>query len=295
MKVHKTFSDKMIYIVSTTVMVVLSIMILYPLIYIVSASFSSASAVTTGKVLLWPVDFSLDGYKAVFAFKDIWIGYANSIFYTVTGTVLNVIVTMCCAYPLSRPNMQGKKFYTALMLITMYFGGGIIPTYLLINQLGLLNTRTILVISGLVSVYNVIVAKTFLQTNIPGSLVEAAILDGCSEFQVFTRLIIPLSKAIIAVLVLYYAIGHWNSYFDAMIYTNDQNMRPLQLVLRQILVMNQVPQVEMVDRELIMAKQGMTELLKYSMIVVSTVPVMLIYPFVQKHFTKGVMIGSVKG
>ena len=191
--------------------------------------------------------------------------------------------------------MQGKKFYTALMLITMYFGGGIIPTYLLINQLGLLNTRTILVISGLVSVYNVIVAKTFLQTNIPGSLVEAAILDGCSEFQVFTRLIIPLSKAIIAVLVLYYAIGHWNSYFDAMIYTNDQNMRPLQLVLRQILVMNQVPQVEMVDRELIMAKQGMTELLKYSMIVVSTVPVMLIYPFVQKHFTKGVMIGSVKG
>lgn len=293
--IRKERSERTIYVVATLIMVAFTVIILYPLIYVVSASFSSPLAVKTGKVLLWPVDVSLDGYKAVFGYRDIWIGYANSIFYTVIGTTLNVIVTMCCAYPLSRPKMQGKKVYLTLMMITMYFGGGIIPTYILVNMMNLVNTRTILIVSGLVSVYNVIVARTFLQTNIPGSLVEAAIIDGCSEFQVFARIIIPLSKAIIAVLVLYYAVGHWNSYFNAMIYTNDKSMYPLQLILRQVLVMNQTPQVDMVDRELIMAKQGMTDLLKYAIIVVSTVPVMLIYPFVQKHFTKGVMIGSVKG
>ncbi|MFR8035412.1 MAG: carbohydrate ABC transporter permease [Lachnospiraceae bacterium] len=287
--------DRIYYTVIHIILAILLLTIIYPLIYIVSSSFSSPTAVSAGRVILWPVDLSLEGYQAVFENKDVLSGYGNTILYTALGTTINVCFTMIAAYPLASRKLVGKKLFMFLFTFTMIFNGGMIPTYILIRDLHMIDTIWALVIPGAISVYNLMIARTFVQSSIPQELYEAAELDGCSDARYFFSMVLPLSKAIIAVLVLFYAIGHWNAYFNAFLYLNDRAKFPLQLILREILIANSINNAQIVDPEIAAAKQGMAELLKYSLILVSTVPVMCLYPFVQKYFVKGVMIGSVKG
>ncbi len=287
--------DKIFYVLLYVLVTLLLAIIIYPLIYIISSSFSSPAAVASGQVTLLPVKPSLEGYQAVFKNKYVLTGYRNTIFYTALGTFINVAMTMIAAYPLSRPTLPGRKLFMYLFTFTMLFSGGMIPTYLLIRDLKMLDTIWALVIPGAISVYNMMIAKTFLQTSIPNDLYEAAQIDGCSHFRYFFNIVLPLSKAILAVLVLFYAVGHWNSYFNAFLYLQNKKLFPLQIILREILIANTIDTSLVVDPEVAAAKQGLAELLKYALIIVSTVPVMCLYPFVQKYFVKGVMIGSVKG
>jgi len=296
-RIRDTREDKILYVIANIVMALALLVVGYPLIFIVSASFSNGFAIQSGKVLLWPVDVTLEGYKAVFGHKLIISGYSHTILYTVLGTFLNVSATLICAYPLSRRDMQWKGFYMFLFVFTMYFGGGMIPTYLMMRTLGIINTTWVMVLPGLISTYNMIITRTFIQSNIPQEMLEAAQIDGCSDFQYFFRMVLPLSKAVIAVITLYYAVGHWNAYFNALIYLTDRERYPLQIILREILVANQVnlSEVENMDPEELAAKAQLANQLKYSLIIVSCGPILLAYPFVQKYFVKGVMIGSVKG
>jgi len=291
----KNRSDRAFYAVIAVVIAILTIIVLYPIIYIVSASFSSSNAVAEGRVWLWPVEFSTEAYKAVFAYKDLWLGYKNTIFYVVVGTILNVSMEMICAYPLARKNLWGRSTISFFLTFTMLFGGGMIPNYLLVKELGMLDTPASLIIPGAMSVYNVIVARTFIQNNIPDELLEASRIDGCSDFKFFFKILLPLSKAIIAVLVLWHAVGHWNSYFSAFLYITDKQLYPLQIFLKEILVQSNISSDVVGDVAGALQMQNLKQLLKYAIIVVSTVPLFTFYPFVQKHFVKGVTIGSVKG
>lgn len=295
--IRNSREDKILYTVAYTIMTLALLIVGYPLIYILSASFSNGNAIQTGEVILWPVDVTLAGYEAVFKHKLIVSGYINTILYTTLGTLLNVSATMICAYPLSRKDMQFKGFYMFLFVFTMYFGGGLIPTYLLMRDLKILNSIWVMVIPGLISTYNMIITRTFIQSNIPQEMLEAAQIDGCSDFQYFWRMVLPLSKSVIAVITLYYAVGHWNSYFNALIYLTDREKYPLQIILREILVSNQVnfSEVQGIDPEQIAAQNSLANQLKYSLIIVSCAPILAAYPFVQRYFVKGVMIGSVKG
>lgn len=287
--------DKIFYAIVYTVIVLLTLSVLYPIIYILSSSFSSGEAVSSGKVLLFPVDFSLAGYRRVFENSRVWIGYRNTIFYTVVGTLNNLFMTMICAYPLSRRGLPGQKGLMLFFVFTMYFSGGMIPSYLLMRSLGYINTVWAIIVPGSFSVYQMIVARTFINSTVPEELFEAATIDGCSDFRYFQTFVVPLSKAIITVMTLQYAVGHWNSYFRAYIYLSNKNLFPLQVFLREILVMNQIESSDIVDLETQAIMQGMADLLKYSLIVVATLPIMLIYPFIQKYFVQGVMVGSLKG
>jgi len=290
-----SLEDKILYSIVTIVLTVFTILVAYPMIYVLSSSFSSGAAISSGQVILWPVDLSLEGYKAVFSHRYIIPAYRNTIFYTVAGTIINLAVTLTCAYPLSRRDFPLRKFFMGLFLFTMFFSGGLIPTYILISNLGFVNTVWAMLIPGALSVYNMILVRTFLTGNIPLELLEASQIDGCSDAKYFTAVLLPLSKPVIAVITLYYAVGHWNSYFNAMIYLSDMELYPLQLILRQILVASQINLSDMVDVESMVAKQGLADILKYALIVVSTVPILCMYPFIQRYFIKGVMIGSVKG
>lgn len=294
-KIKDSAEDKIFYTVVAIILVLFTLTVLYPLIYIVSASFSSGSAVSSGRVVFLPVEPNIRGYLAVFKHKNIVSGYTNTIFYTAAGTLINVIITLIAAYPLSRRNMQFKKFYMFLFVFTMYFGGGLIPTYILMTKIKFVNTIWAMIIPGALSVYNMIVTRTFFMSNIPNELLESAQIDGCSDVKYFFAMVLPLSKAVIAVITLFYAVGHWNAYFNALIYLNNPKLYPLQLILRTILVANQVSLSDIQDPEAIAAQQGLADLLKYSLIVVATVPILTLYPFVQKYFIKGVMIGSIKG
>lgn len=287
--------DKILYSIVTVVLTVFTILVAYPMIYVLSSSFSSGTAISSGQVILWPVDLSLEGYKAVFSHRYIIPAYRNTIFYTVAGTIINLAITLTCAYPLSRKDFPLRKFFMGMFLFTMFFSGGLIPTYILISNLGFVNTIWAMLIPGALSVYNMILVRTFLTGNIPLELLEASQIDGCSDAKYFTTVLLPLSKPVIAVITLYYAVGHWNSYFNAMIYLSDMELYPLQLILRQILVASQINLSDMVDVESMVAKQGLADILKYALIVVSTVPILCMYPFIQRYFIKGVMIGSVKG
>lgn len=287
--------DRIYYAVITVILVLLMVCIAYPLIFILSASFSSPTAVATSRVVLWPVDFSIAGYKAVFSNPSIVTGYANTILYTTLGTLINVCITLITAYPLSRRDMPFRGGFMLLFIFTMFFSGGLIPSFLLVNSLGMINTMWALVIPGALSVFNMILTRTFMMSSIPTDLLEAAKIDGCSDFRFFFAIVLPLSKAVIAVITLYYAVGHWNSYFSAFLYLNDKKLYPLQLVLRDILVSNSISATDITDDAILAGRQGMADLLKYSLIVVSSLPVICMYPFVQKYFVKGVMIGSVKG
>ncbi|MBQ8815643.1 MAG: carbohydrate ABC transporter permease [Lachnospiraceae bacterium] len=300
--VRRKGGDLFFQFVVCAVLTLSLVVTLYPMIFVLSASFSDPQAVMTGKVHLFPVDITLDGYKYILQYREIWSGYANTIFYTVVGTILNLIVTLPCAYALSHRKLKGRGLLMTLFIITMYFNGGMIPNYLNVMDLGLLNTRTIVLVMGLVSTYNLIVARTFFSSSIPWELHEAAILDGASHFQIFGQVVLPLSKAIIAVQALYYAVAHWNSYFNEMLYLSDRSKFPLQVILREILTLSQYQAQAMeeggysVEQMMEMVKAMDTaNLIKYCVIVVSVVPMMIFYPFLQKFFAKGVMIGAVKG
>lgn len=294
-KVKLSADDRIFYIVVNIIMAIVFVIVLWPLVFIVSSSFSSKEAVMAGRVFLLPVDFSLEGYKTVFKTNEVLIGYRNTIFYTFVGTLINISLTMMAAYPLSRRDLPHRKALMFLFTFTMIFSGGMIPTYMLVKSVGLINKPAVMVLVGSISAYNLIIARTFIQNNIPAELLEASRIDGCSDFLYFAKIVLPLSKSVIAVLTLYYAITHWNSYFNAFIYLNNRKYWPLQLYLREILLENQIDASQIADPDLQEAKQGLANLLKYSLIVVSTIPVMLLYPFIQKHFVTGVMIGSVKG
>lgn len=294
MKVKRSTGDKVFDIVNYTFLIFLTLIVLYPLVYVLSASFSSPYAVTSGQVWLFPKDVSLVGYETVFKDPNIVSGFFYAVYRTVLGTLIGVVMTMMAAYPLSVRDFAGRGVFMKLLTFTMMFGGGLLPSFLNINELGLYGTYWALVIPGAVGVYNVIVTRTFIQSTIPYDLYESASLDGCSDLGYFLKVAIPLSKPILAVLTMYVAVGHWNDYFNAMIYLKSDNY-PLQVVLRNIILMNQIDPENMADVDTMMKMQGLAELLKYSLIVISSVPMLLLYPFIQKHFVKGVMIGAIKG
>ncbi|WP_309119937.1 carbohydrate ABC transporter permease [Paenibacillus sp.] len=287
--------DRVFNVANTLLLTLVLIVVAYPLIYVVSASFSSTYAVMSGKVWLWPVEPSLEGYKAIFKNNNVLTGFANTFLYTAAGTLLNVVMTILAAYPLSRRDFRGRAGFMLLLVFTMMFNGGLIPTYLLVKELSMLDTIWSLIVPTALSVWNVIIMRTYFQTTIPHELLEASQLDGCNDFRFLLRIVLPLSGPIVAVIALFYGVGHWNQYFNAMIYLKNPDLYPLQLVLRDILIQNEV-NIEMLgDAKTAAARQGLRELLKYSLIVVTSVPLLIVYPFVQKFFVKGVMIGSIKG
>lgn len=287
--------DVLFYAVIYAIILLILIILLWPLIFIVSSSLSSKEAVMAGKVFLLPVSFSLEGYKAVFQTNEVLIGFRNTVLYTLFGTMLNVALTLIAAYPLSRKDLPYRRVWSFIFTFTMIFSGGMIPTYIVVNKLGLMNSPLAMILPTAMSVYNLMIARTFMENSIPGELLEAARVDGCDDIAYFWKILLPLSKPVIAVITLYYAVAHWNSYFNAFLYITDSRLNPLQLVLRNILLANQIDSAMTTDFDTMTSKQGLADVLKYSLIVVSTLPVMIMYPFVQKHFTKGVMIGAVKG
>lgn len=294
-KMKEAGSDRLFTIMNYLVLTLIMIIVLYPLVYVVSASFSSSSAVLSGRVWLWPVEPTLDGYRAVFKNGMVVRGFMNTLFYTVAGTGINLLFTVLAAYPLSRKDFRGRNVFMLLFVFTMMFNGGLIPTYLLVKNLGMIDTVWSMLIPAALSVWNVIIMRTYFQTTIPGELLEASQLDGCTDFRFLLRIVLPLSGPILAVIALFYAVGHWNQYFNAMIFLKRADLYPLQLILRDILVQNEINIDMLGDAKTAAARQGLRELLKYSLIVVTSVPLLVVYPFVQRFFVKGVMIGSIKG
>lgn len=277
------------------------IVVLYPLIYILSASISSPQQVNSGAMWLFPKEITWAGYQLVFKNPKIWNGYLNTIVYTGIGTLLNLAVTLPAAYALSRSDLVGRQLFLGFILFTMFFTGGLVPTYLVVRNLGLINTIGALILPVAASVWNIIVARTFFQTTIPKELQEAAYMDGCTNLKLFVRIILPLSAPIIAVMALFYGVSHWNSYFPALIYLNDESKYPLQMVLRQILVLQEMTAettgaaISGDAARAMSSKAETASLIKYGVIVVSTLPIVALYPFLQRYFVQGVMIGSVKG
>ena len=289
--------DRIMDTTINVIMFLLFLVVLYPLVYVVSSSFSSGDAVFNGKVILWPVDFSTYGYEIVLKFPKVWVGYKNTIINTVLGTVMNVFTTTLVAYPLSRKEFQGKGFYMFIFMFTMWFGGGLVPTYILMSDLGLINNRMAVLLTGLVSISNMVVMRSFFRSSIPGDLHDAARVDGISDIGYLVKIVLPLSKAIFSVVTLYYAVAHWNAYFSAMIYLRDPSMMTLQQVLKDLLAQANpsMDDVAGLSAEDIANMQYAADLMKYSLIVISSAPILCAYPFVQKYFERGVMIGSVKG
>lgn len=302
-KVRQSRGDRAFGIVNGLLIALSFAITLYPLIYVISASISSPDAVASGRMILWPVDITWKGYQYILQYGDIWTGYANTLFYTLVGTSINLIVTLPCAYGLSRRDVPFRGLVMTLFLITMYISGGLIPGYINLSEMHMINTRWVLLLPGAVSTYNLIVARTFFANTIPWELHEAAFLDGCSNIRLFLKIVLPLSAPIVVVMTLYYGVAHWNSYFNAMIYLSDRSKYPLQVFLREILTKGQFAAdaiksgASFTEEEMIaMMKETETaNLIKYCVIIVSTVPMMILYPFLQRFFAKGVMIGAVKG
>jgi len=290
-------SDRVFDVVNVLFIVVMLIIFVWPLWFVVIASVSDPNEIWNGNVLLIPKGFTMVAYEALADYSMIWTGYRNTIIYTVVGTLVNLVMTVCAAYPLSRKDFMPRNFFMVMFMITMYFGGGLIPTYLVVSNLNLINTPWAMIIPGACSIYNVIIMRTYFINSIPHSLQEAAELDGANAFQFLMKVVLPLSKPIIAVVALYYAVGHWNDFYTALLYINDQDLLPLQSFLRDILMSNKMSLNNMqgLDAAAAEAKMQLSQTLKYSVIIISTVPVLCVYPFIQKYFVKGIMIGSVKG
>ncbi len=285
-------------VINYTVFALILLLVLYPLYWIVIASISNPNLVNAGQVILLPKEITLTGYKKIFSFPAIISGYTNTFMYTIIGTVINVIITLCAGYALSRRDLPFRGFIMIIFIIPMYFGGGLIPTYLVVDSLGLVDTFWAMVIPNAMSVFNVILARTFFMSTLPDELLESALLDGCSNIKFLIRIAIPLSTALIAILVVYYGVGHWNSYFQALIYLRSPNRLPLQVVLREILIQqsdnnNMFSMLVLQQSEL--ERHQLAQLIRYGIIVVSSAPLLILYPFLQKYFEKGVMIGSLKG
>jgi len=293
-QIQDAFTDRVFMFFVYAFLVIVLLLVLYPVIYIVSASFSDPIAVTAGKVWLLPVDFSLRGYEVTFQNPQIITGYINSLIYTVGGSLISVVLTVLLAYPLSRRDLYGANIVMFLITFTLLFSGGLIPTYLVVKDLGMIDTRWSLLIPQAIAAFQVIIARTFFRSAIPDELVEAAELDGCNDLQFLRSVVLPLSKPIIAVLALMYAVSQWNGYFDALLYLKSADLQPLQLVLRNILILNTVNSGSM-DAAAFAQRQQLADLLKYCLVVVGSVPVLLLYPFVQRYFVKGMLIGSIKG
>lgn len=291
----KSHFDKVFDIVTTLLLILALLIVLYPLYFVVIASVSDATSISSGKVILLPKNVSFVGYKRILEDARIWTGYKNSLLYTAASTVIGVFTTILAGYSFSREDLAGRRVLMTLYIFTMYFSGGLIPTYLTVKQLGMINSPWTVILLGSVSVYNIIIARSFFKNNIPKELFEAASIDGCGNGRFFFSIVAPLSKSIIAVLALYYAVAQWNGYFNALIYLNKESYYPLQLFLRQILTGSQSISADVTDVDAIQEMQRIAATIKYGVIVVASVPMLLIYPFVQKYFVKGVMIGSVKG
>ena len=287
--------DKMFDALIILVLCIVLVIVLYPLYFVVIASVSDPIQVIGGKVILKPIGFNFEAYKRVFKYEMVMRGYGNTLMYTAAGTTLNLVMTDLAAYPLSRRKLHGKGFVLGMMMVTMFFSGGLIPTYVTIRSLRLLDTFWVMILPGALSVYNTMLMRSFFITSVPVELEEAARIDGASHFKTLTQVILPVSKAILAVMVVFYAAGHWNNYFSGLIYLSTEEKYPLQLVLRAILIQNQMQEEMVIDVGDTYNRQMMAETLKYALIIVSSVPLLLLYPFVQKYFVHGVMIGSVKG
>ena len=294
--VRMSKGDRIFQIVNTIFLLLLLVIVAYPLYFVVIAAFSDPDAVARGEVLLYIKGFQTQGFKFVLSDQDVIYGYCNSLLYTLVGTAINIILTMTAGYALSVP-FAGRRPIMLLMTFTMYFSGGMIPSYFLMRDIGLLNSFWVMVLPGAVSVYNTMVARTFIRSNINESLYEAAEMDGCSRIRFFISIVLPVSGVLIAIMTLFYGVGHWNSYFNAILYINDRKKFPLQLVLREILVLNQVAASDIAgqDPELLAFMQKIADTMKYALIIVSSVPVLILYPFLQKYFVKGIMVGSMKG
>ena len=293
-KLYHSVPDRILTGSVWALLLIIMVAILVPLMFVLASSFSDPSAVSAGKVLLWPVDFSLVGYQAIFQSPSILRGFINSVEYTLVGTVISVTLTLFVAYPLSRVDLKIRGPVMFLFTVTMFFSGGMIPTYLVVSKLHLIDTFWAMVIPSAMGVWNVILTKTYIQSSIPLEIYESASIDGCTDWKYFTGMVLPLSKPIIAVMVLLYAVGKWNDFFSGLLYLNDSSRQPLQMILRNILVMSDSVGINMNLAEQ-MNRQELKTLLQYSLIVVSSVPVLLLYPLIQKHFVKGIMMGSIKG
>lgn len=287
--------DKIFDFFNIVIISIIVLIVLYPLYFIIIASFSSPDLVNSGNLWLLPKEVSFEGYLRIFREASIWRGFSNSILYTVVGTSINVVLVLTAGYALSRADLAGRNMFMLIIVFTMFFSGGLIPNYLLVKNLGMLNTMWALVIPNAVSAYNIIITRTFFQATIPNELLEASKVDGCSNTRFFLRIVLPLSLPIVAVMVLFSAVSHWNSYFNALIYLRDDNLFPLQIILRSILISNEVSESMNLDMTDVVAQQQISDLMKYGVIIISSLPVLVLYPFMQKYFVKGVMIGSVKG
>ncbi|WP_314068116.1 carbohydrate ABC transporter permease [uncultured Vagococcus sp.] len=297
MRNNRSKEDKLFDVFNTLLITVIVLLIFYPILFVVSASLSDPTKIFDSPILLWPKGFTLNGYKKVFENRDIWIGFKNAVIYTGLGTMINVLMTTLAAYPLSRRDFKGRNIITFLFTFTMFFSGGLIPTYLVNQKLGIINTIWVMILPGAVGVYNMIIMRTYFQQNIPRELEESAFIDGCTDMQLLWKVVLPLSTPIIAVMMMFYGVGRWNGYFDAMIYLSDRELFPLQLILREILIQNQMG--DAANQQIMSSNQAevsmIKQTIKYSVVVISSVPVLLFYPIVAKYFEKGIMVGAIKG
>ena len=293
--IRRSRSDVIFDTIVLIIMIIVMLMCVYPLYFVLIVSFSDPNYVLTGQVILFPKGITLSGYEKILGEEDIWIGYKNTIIYTVLGTTINVILTTTAGYALSRKDLPGRRWILIFIVFTMFFNGGMIPTYMVVKDLHLIDTVWAMVLPTAVQVWNLMIARSFFETTIPSELLDAAMIDGCRTLRFFTQIVLPVSKAIIAVLVLFYAISHWNTFFNALIYLESEERFPLQIILRNILIQNQPNQSMMDDVATLVERQKAAELIKYGVIVVASVPVLVLYPFVQKYFVTGIMVGSIKG
>lgn len=290
----ETRGDKLFGFINSLLLVMILLIVLYPLVFVLSASISNPAAVSRGELWLFPKEITFVGYEKVFQNREILTGYGNTILYTVVGTTVNLLLTILAAFPLSRTNLPGRNVIMFALVFTMFFSGGLIPSYLVVKKLGLLNSMWALVLPGAVSVYNIIIMRTFFRTSVPYEVQEAAMIDGCTTLQILYRIMLPLSMPIIAVMVLFYSVDHWNSYFSALIYLTDRDKFPLQLILREILIQNQMD--KMAGGASALSEQIMYgQAIKYAVVIVANLPVFLLYPFLQRYFVKGMTIGAIKG
>ncbi|MGG1515584.1 carbohydrate ABC transporter permease [Paenibacillus oryzisoli] len=288
-------SDRVLDFSIYCILAIVLVVVIYPLYFVIIASISDPTYVNSGQMTLWPKGLNFNGYVRIFQDHSILTGYRNSIIYTVVGTAISLLFTLPAAYALSRKDLDGKNIIMYLVTFTMFFSGGLVPTFLLIKQLGMYNTIWSLVLPGAVGPYNLIIARSFFQNTIPDELREAAEIDGCSNLTFFVRMVVPLSAAIISIMVLFYGVGYWNAFFNALIYIKDKDMYPLQLVLRNILIVNQVSMDMMGDVDQAAKQQEIAGLIRYGVIIIAALPLLVLYPFLQRYFVKGVMIGAVKG
>ncbi|UNK16430.1 carbohydrate ABC transporter permease [Paenibacillus sp. N3/727] len=293
--VKQSRGDRIFDIINLLLLGSVLIIVLYPLVFVAVASISDPAAVVNGEVWLIPKDITFAGYEKVFSNKEILRGYMNTIIYTVVGTIVNIIMTILAAYPLSRKDLRGRNLITAMFVFTMFFSGGLIPTYLIVKQLGMVNTMWALIIPNAVAIWNIIIMRTFFQQSIPIEVQESAQIDGCSNIKILFKIVLPLSLPVLAVMTLFYSVTHWNSFFNALIYLTEREKYPLQLILREILIQSNMQDMIQTSEESLAKSVMEAESIKYAVVIIANLPVLMLYPFLQRYFVKGMVIGAIKG